>query len=424
MALALLLTIAGALIAAEVGALLALFGLSWVALLLGTALVALGAVALRKQMLPLAVVSAALALPAAAVTLTQRPLDRSVGLLTVLPTDVNEINGKTFRRGAGSIFLDLRHAKWPSSGTITVRASSDLGRVVVALPRDRCIATSVTARLADGPPETTRTVLAVAGRSRWADADRVDGWAFPYENWELPRTEIDSYAFPVALLAYGKRDDDGEHVRQPPSAGPTLRLDLRGTATSVVRDLPQQVGPMTPLSDLGPQVGNAFWPAGIQLPLQPGELVAADGWRHTWTDDQITRKVPQAWARWERATIRAQANQARRAAGACARPTELATYWSTRQFAEFGSLTMLDESGVPLEASQVEKVLQNGQTLYDELFNPLTPTEVRERLRRAGLPSSYLVSVNGQGTVRRQQMQADGTLTTTKMTAGNPGGVK
>lgn len=124
--------------AAAFGILLAGFGLPWVALIVAVAAVGV-AVLVRRAVLPIAVVTTALALPAAAVTLAQLPIDRSAGLLTVTPTRASQIDGRALRRGVGSIFVDLRRLEASPGSTIRLRTVSDTGRVVVALPHDRCV---------------------------------------------------------------------------------------------------------------------------------------------------------------------------------------------------------------------------------------------------------------------------------------------
>lgn len=424
LALAAALTVASMLIAAEVGAMMGIFGLGWGVLALATVLLLAGILVRRQAMLPLSLVATALTLPAAALTLSHTPLDRSAGLLIVRPTEVSAINGKTFHRGIGSIFLDLRGLEFAGAQTIRVAAHADIGRVIVALPRDRCVGTTIRATRLAPPPDRLRLAFAAIGKDHLV----TDGQyaTFTWTDWALPSNEASGE--PQTLIAYGKsRDDEADPAtatfsRHAPADAPVLQLDLRGTSTATVRDYPKQVGPLTPIDQSGPQVGDQRWPAAIKLPDQPGDLTMADAWHHTWTSRQIADKVPAKWAAWEHATIAGQAALSRRAAGVCASARELAGYWSTTRFGAFDSRQLFDEYGSVLDGTGVADTLRNGGRVFDENGRVLGRVEITTRQRLSTLPSEYLVSVNGLGQVRRQEVRADGSYAPSTMTAANPGG--
>lgn len=417
---AFVLTLGAILIAIEGGALLAIFGLGWAALVLGIVALAIGVGLAPRAILPISATVTALVLSAAGLTLTQQPVDRSAGLLIVRPTSVAEIDGQTFRRGAGSILLDLRALRLPETREISVRAHTDIGRVIVALPRERCVSTTVTARLEPRPRAAAQVALIGVGLRDVVD--QVTLLMGPEGGWRLPAERHEFFEAP--LVAYGKPQRDGRFTRNAGGSAPRLRLELRGTVASVVRDYPTYVGPLTPESEVGEQVGGAFWPRDVRLPAQPGELATANTWHHSWTDDQIDRDVPEAWAAWEASSIAAQKAQARRAAGACASPDELAEYWSLSQFGEFESTLVLDRNGIELTAGQVTAAIANAEPLFDEYFSPLSVAAAQDRARRRALPNFYVVAVNGLGRVRRYAVGHYGEYKPTTMTAANLSGAR
>lgn len=399
-------TVAAMMIAAEAGTLLSTFGWASGALAIAIVLMVAGILVWRQAMLPIALVAGALAVPAAVTAHTQPPIDASRGTLTVRPASLAALDGKHLRRGVGTVFLDLRETKFTAGQRVTVTARSDTGHVVVALPRTACVNLQITAVRAPSLRTASRAALLLASR-RDPNADALahfglDRSAVLAAPDALPTTLVD----PV-LVAFGRGVGQGDRatyrrVSNDPQA-PTLDIAIASPQTAVVRDYPKYIGPLEGGGrEYAPrdQVGSINWPAEVRLPVPPGDLLWSDRWLGRWTKDQTARNVPARWAAWERDTIRAQGQQARRAAGACANRADLEATWST---VGFGEQPTVDEFGNPLLES----------TEYDTNGNPIA---------NATSTTRYLLSVNGAGAVRRLAFGADGVLRPSTMTAANPKG--
>lgn len=177
------------------------------------------------------------------------------------------------------------------------------------------------------------------------------------------------------------------------NGAPTLDLDVSGHLSTVIRDYPDWVGPMTSPEATGDEVGDINWPMNVS----PGDLKLSDRLRVTWTKDQIARRVPARWAAWERRAITAQRAQAVRMVGPCATRTALAGSWSTIDFGDFGEPAP--------------------EPLFDAYGN-----QVNSPRAEPGSQRFFLIAVNGLGGVRRFELRPDGTATPSTMTAANPGG--
>ena len=367
---AIALTVAAMLIAAELGGLLATFGLAGVALALAVVALIAGLLIGRRLMLPIGLAAAALTLPAAFVALHHHRVARSAGLLTVQPAASSEIDQHTFRRGAGSVFLDLRKMTTRPGETITVSARADTGRVVVALPHDRCFNLRVRSRTLPGPTRVGRTMMKIAGIAP-ASTDDSDDFvsAFATRRPDRPILELP----PRSLVAFGELITAREWQRSADTPdAPTLILDLAGAGTSTVRDYPDAVGPLTPtLGTFDEQVGTRSWPAAVRLPQPPEVLRQSDIWRPKWTDAQRRAGIPQRWKAWERRFIAAAHEQSRRAAGPCAPGEVLEDTWSSIAYGSFGRTLAVNGKGRVLRWS------------YDAqgVFVPSTEPVVREDMR-------------------------------------------
>lgn len=325
---------------AWLGAMLAIFGLGGIALLLGLACVAVGATFWRRGMLPMAVFATALALPAAAVALGEVRLDRSVGTLTVRPETPQDLGDGTFRRGSGTVFVDLRSMRFAPGSTTRIKAASEGGSVVVALPRGRCLNTEIRYRTApqvrSRAAELAETSLNMLGVGR--DASIFLDGAEQAVGIQAQRTRLRALdtSDPAAkafnssegLSAWGRKPvgkaipgTSAEQWARPstdPDA-PKVELDLTAAEPIVVRDYPDDVGPLTDAwaDGDGTQVGDAAWPANVAAPLSPIEARA----------DSVPRIRTRAnrarWVAWERRMVTWGAEQAKRYAGACATRQEL-----------------------------------------------------------------------------------------------------
>ncbi len=341
MSLALAITVAAMLVAAEIGALLTVFGLGAGVLAICVLLMIGGTLLWRQAMLPLALVTAALALPAAMVAFGEQRIDRSAGLLTVRPTATADLGDGVIRRGAGSVFVDLRSMTATPGQVIKLSARSDTGRVVVALPRDRCYHLNVRSRMLRGTLVGRRS-LQIAGLFREASGP------FVAEMFSAPDRDVE-WSDNNALVAFGRSVEPGRtevtwtRRSQDPSA-PTLVLDLQGAAGAVIRDYPSSVGPLQPT--VGEQTGSAAWPFEVVLPLDPGSRAWDDRWQGPWTKAQRARGLPQRWSAWERDVIVAAKAQAIRAAGACARREDLADTWSKASYDADGTPRIIAVNGL------------------------------------------------------------------------------
>jgi phage shock protein PspC (stress-responsive transcriptional regulator) len=120
------------------------FGLGLGVVIVAAAVLAMGVIWMREanpawMLLPLA----ALVLPAAVIAGTNVHLDRQIGDINVAPQSRAELNPGGYQTGLGTLFVDLRHYDWTDGATVPLRISAGLGRSVVALPTNRCVAVRV-----------------------------------------------------------------------------------------------------------------------------------------------------------------------------------------------------------------------------------------------------------------------------------------
>ncbi|MEH3052653.1 MAG: hypothetical protein PGN13_01400 [Patulibacter minatonensis] len=326
--LGLLATVSAALVAGVGAVVLTTFGLGGVVLAAVAVLGLTGATIWRRGMLPLAVISVALAVPAAWAAHADLRIDRSRGLLSAVPTAPGDVPGKAYRRGIGDVLVDLRDFTAPRGSTTRIAARADDGDVVVALPQDRCFTLDVRFR-GDDRPAPTRFALGVANRLGNRDGSYavlspmgLTAAAIQRESSKagtaaLHAFNTDSPTSPYGLLAFNRyATEAGTYTRRAagePDA-PTLRLELRSTRQIRVRDYPREVDPMpvTFSQDSGAPIGNAAWPEGTPRPAYPDErsIVRSPANRAT-------------WIAWERRVIAYAKAQARRAAGPCASRADL-----------------------------------------------------------------------------------------------------
>jgi hypothetical protein len=405
--LAIAITVASMVIAAEAGVVLAAFGLGGLVLGLAAVLLVAGILVRRQAMLPLGLVAATLAVPAAVTAHQQRPLDRSAGLLTVTPQTAAQLDGKTYRRGIGSIFLDLRQMRAQGERQIAVTATADVGMIVVALPRDKCLNLNVQAERGPGIAALPNAALGQIGRTSVPLRS-----IFPDEATDALRhrpTEAISEqpsSSPAVLFAYGRgvhAESGGTRYRRwvRPNV-PTVNLTLAASQPIVVRDYPDAIGPLTAAARSGPQVGDINWPRMVRLPPRPDDQDWRNRWLSTWTASQVANDIPQLWAKWERATIMAQQRQASRIAGACATPAELRSTWVTAQYHDLQPDGM-DAKGNPLYDGAAGTVDEDGG------FVP--PMGAR----------GYQIAVNGLGDTEYSEYDVNGTVRVSKVRPSHAG---
>lgn len=331
-----------AIVAAEIAVLASVFGAAWVVLVAAAAAILAAATVWRRGALPVAAVACAACIPAAvAQDDPVRITPSTQGIQFVQPMAPDQLGG-AYRQGFGPLLVDLRRAQLPPGKAITLSARSDTDRVVVALPRDRCVDVTVRYRtLPVAGALTTRALDALSLPSRppypgaasmsWFERDPVTQEMGP--TLALFGRITPGGPEPTTVT---RRTDDPRAVK--------LTLDVASPAVVVVRDFPQNVGPLA--ESWEPGTGGAAWPHGINPPASPGALRLRDEWTPRWTTEQRRRGVPQRWQAWTRRVVPALRDQARRAAGPCATPGDLAGYWATSDAGSGTSPRLVSVNGV------------------------------------------------------------------------------
>ena len=117
-----------------------LFGFGWIAAVLAAG-VLIGVLAAWPRVGPAWALLpvAAIALPSAAIAANGVELVPQPGPQTIAPKALGTNGLATFRAGAGTMLIDLRHTALPASGVVPVRIQGGLRRTIVALPHDRCV---------------------------------------------------------------------------------------------------------------------------------------------------------------------------------------------------------------------------------------------------------------------------------------------
>lgn len=392
-----LLWVTAVVVAASLGGPLAVLGFSGIALALAGGLVLLGATTWRRAGLPLSLTAAALALTAAIVAAQPVRIDRSHGLLIATPKRPSDLQPE-YRRGAGNVVLDLRDFGATPGSRTTLKARSDTGRVVVALPQGRCFNLEVElARGRGGDSVLFEAPLAfartVAGYSTGvATLHGQQGLWDPYPA-ESARPES-----PTRLIAFGRTvflpgfRGDAQPVswrRQAARPGAATLLIRADVATDlIIRDYPDAAGPAfsvyeastsqgrgfggDSVSYLDPtQVSDVSWPEMVQVPPSPGDR----RWRDRFQRRQVTRaraaRQARLWGPWfERARVAAQRRSVL-GAGSCSTRAEQATYWTRFSFTRF--------SGKDAELREPYAVAVNGRgqtRLYRESYTSDEPEYV------------------------------------------------
>jgi phage shock protein PspC (stress-responsive transcriptional regulator) len=125
-------------------ALATVFGLRWV-VLIGAGLIVL------LMYLPPARVTVmaglfgvlALALPALAVSAASISLVAQAGPTVAQPASASILADTTYRSGLGTMLIDLRHTRLPSSGSVDLHVRAGIRRTIVALPHNACVHVAV-----------------------------------------------------------------------------------------------------------------------------------------------------------------------------------------------------------------------------------------------------------------------------------------
>ncbi|MCB0882329.1 MAG: hypothetical protein KDC33_08975 [Thermoleophilia bacterium] len=332
-----------ALVAAEIAVLLVIFGYGILALAAAALSLAAGLTVWRRGLLPCAVVACAISLPAASATRDPvRIAPRATGVQIVQPRTAAEIR-PSYRQGFGALVVDLRRTRLPSGGHLSISARSDTDRVIVALPRDRCVNVRVRRTLLPAPGDVERRALRLAGLP--ADprmpAYMVSGFGGPGPAPPAP-------AFPATSVfsrISGASPDGHAVVRRSRDArAASLDLVVASPANVVVRDFPSSVGLLN--EEAWQQVSGSQWPVGVETTPNPGQRREAWAWKPRWSAADRRRGIPRRWARWGAAVVPELRAQAARAAGYCASRGVLAGYWATAEITGRSATVYLSVNGV------------------------------------------------------------------------------
>lgn len=334
-------TVAAALVAVEAGILASVFGAAWAVLVVAAVALAATATVWRRGALPVAAVACAACLPAAmAQDDPTRIAPGLQGIRIVQPLAPDELQS-SYRQGVGPLLIDLRRTDLPAGQAVTLSARSDTDRVVVALPRDRCVDVTVRYRSLPSPGRLTSRALRAASVS-WYPPDSSSALT----NWfglDMPTQMMGPGLALFGRLTPGTPNTTVVTRRTTDPRAVRLTLDVASPSAVVVRDFPAGVGPLT--ESWGAGVGGSSWPYGINPTPAPGAMRLRDAWSARWTAAERRRGLPQRWQAWiERAVPELRA-QARRAAGACATPEAASAYWASTDVPTGGDSRMLSVSG-------------------------------------------------------------------------------
>jgi phage shock protein PspC (stress-responsive transcriptional regulator) len=210
---------------AAAAALATVFGLGWVVFGIA-AIVAAAMFSPLRTRIPQAVALltlAALTLPAVAVALSPLRLTLQSGQSYTAPRTFDALGQTVYRSGFGTLLIDLRRTRLPTSGTATtLRVDAGVRRTIVALPSDKCVRVRV----------------------------NYDIHLFPAHLAALLTGRFDTPFHDVVLFGrpygYGTRGGPSGTAVQPAagSSGPLLTIDFTSQGGGLyVRDYPTNVDP-------------------------------------------------------------------------------------------------------------------------------------------------------------------------------------
>lgn len=225
----------------------------------------------------------ALALPSVAVAVSGVRVIPQRGAVIETPTVADQIPDDGYRAGLGDLLVDLRELRAAPGDEVVVRAGSDLGRTVVALPQDQCFALDVrwkTGGLRLPGVRERPTVLGIR-------SDR----SLKQLGLQGPRLRRRYGVDRGRITLFGRASDEDRGRWVAPNArsdAPTLVLELESEGGSfVVRDYPNDVAPL-----LSPE-----WPLDL-VPPPYARTVSYPGLRATLAAQQravervVRRRAP------------------------------------------------------------------------------------------------------------------------------------
>ncbi len=221
-----------------------IFGLGWGVVIVAAAVLLMGIFWMREanpgwMLLPLA----ALVLPAAVIAATHTHLDRQIGNIDVAPQNRSELDPAGYRTGLGSLFVDLRHYDWTDGTSVPLRISAGVGRSIVALPTNRCVAVRVHYDTHAGLLHGVADALGVdsddsAGATVFGQSvGSGQGEIAPTVHGKVPTVSIDfsSQGGELYVRDYPEGIDPPEDPEWPGVAPPDSGLEVSGLTASEAR---------------------------------------------------------------------------------------------------------------------------------------------------------------------------------------------
>lgn len=182
----------------------------------------------------------ALAAPAVAVAVSGVRVLPQRGAVIEVPRTTDQIPAAGYRAGLGDLLVDLRELRTAPGEEVVVRAGSDLGRTVVALPRDKCFALEV--RWTTGGLRLPRV------HERSSVLGFRSGLSLKQIGQQGPRLRKRRTVTRGRIAVFGRTSaqDHGRWVSETDDANaPRLTLELESEGGSfVVRDYPDSVEPL------------------------------------------------------------------------------------------------------------------------------------------------------------------------------------
>lgn len=327
---------AAATLALFVGSALAVFGLAGMALVGALILVLIAATVWRTAAVSLALIAIALAGSASVNASRNGRIDPSHGTLVVRPADAAAASSQDWVRGLGSVLVDLRETKLRADRTTRIRARSDAGRVVVALPHDRCVNIRLVARPYDPMSLGAgyRTMVHAGIRAGAMLKGETGTTQTQFYNPRIRSGRIagvgqrDYLVSEPPIIFYGQlltRRIDRQTLRFERSSAdphaPWIEIDARAANELIIRDYPSGALGNSTAGDadrytvrtasgtadpVAPELAGSRWPVGAALTIPDGAQ----------------------WDTWRALGIASAANRARVAAGACASRRTLREHWA------------------------------------------------------------------------------------------------
>lgn len=352
------LTLAGVTVALPVGVVAGALRLAPAALLVGVLLVAGAVVLWRRALLATSIGVLALA-TGVVVGQDGSPVHLSAGELYLAPSQGREISGKTFRRGLGSVTLDMRNTLVLNKRVTRVRLESDTGRVLVALSPRAC----VSVRLRVQPIKLNQGLWTVAGFtsaaglgplgtnpgggalgldpdpfsvSRGSQYERLaalgvlpNGFS-GFVGWDghgPPAQLFGRYPSRIVADDFSPTGVGPDPALRPytlvrpasPERGraPVLELDVRAAGSVTVREFAEDDDLLALAASEPPDVLHNL---GEGRPPEPFSL--------SFTEGVAGASARARWAEYEQAVVRKMLARVRRTAGNCASPEWLRDEWA------------------------------------------------------------------------------------------------